>query len=49
MYSEDNPTAVVGKKIVHVGEKVSGATVVGIDKDSVEFEMNGKEWTQKVR
>jgi len=48
LYSEDNPTAVVGKKIVHVGEKVSGATVIGIDKDSVEFEMDGKRWKQEI-
>jgi hypothetical protein len=48
LYSEDNPTAVVGKKIVHVGEKVSGATVIGIDKDSVEFEMDGKRWKQQI-
>ncbi len=49
VYSKNNPSAVIGNQIVHEGEKVLGATVVKINKDSVEFEMNGKRWTQKVR
>ncbi|MHC4482324.1 MAG: hypothetical protein ACYSW4_02120 [Planctomycetota bacterium] len=49
VYSEDNPSAVVGKQIVHEGDEISGATVVKIDKDGVEFEMNGKRWKQKVQ
>jgi len=49
VYSEDNPSAIIGTEIVYEGDKVSGATVVKINKDSVEFEMNGKRWTQKVR
>ena len=49
VHSEDNPTAVISDQIVHEGDKVLGATIVKIDKDSVEFEMNGKSWTQKVQ
>jgi len=49
VYSENNPSAVIGNQIVHEGEKVLGATIVKINKDSVEFEMNGKRWTQKVQ
>lgn len=49
VYSEDNPSAIIGTEIVYEGSKVSGATVVKINKDSVEFEINGKRWTQKVR
>ena len=49
VYSEDNPSAVIGSQIVHEGDEVSGATVVKINKDSVEFEMNDKRWTQKVQ
>jgi len=49
VYSKNNPSAVIGNQIVHEGEKVLGATVVKINKDSVEFEMNGKRWTQKVQ
>jgi hypothetical protein len=50
--SDDDPSASsasIGKEIVHEGEKIFGATVVKINKDSVEFEMNGKRWTQKVQ
>ncbi|HIJ52717.1 MAG TPA: hypothetical protein HPP66_06135 [Planctomycetes bacterium] len=49
VYSEDDPSAIIGTEILHEGEKVSGATIVKINKDSVEFEMNGKRWTEKVR
>jgi hypothetical protein len=48
LYSEEDPSAIIGTEIVHEGGTVSGATVVKINEDSVEFEMNGKTWTQKV-
>jgi len=48
VYSQDKPSAVIGTRIVHEGDKVLGATVVKINVDSVEFEMDGKRWTQKV-
>ncbi len=49
LYTEDSRSAVIGNHIVHEGEEILGVTVVKISKDSVEFEMNGKKWTQKVR
>ena len=49
VYTEDTPHAVVGSQIVREGEKVSGATVVKIDKESVTFEMDGKRWTQTIQ
>jgi hypothetical protein len=49
VYGDDHPLAVVGTQIVREGDVVSGATVVRIDGDSVEFKMNGKRWTQKVQ
>ena len=49
LYSEDEASAVVGGQIVHEGEMIKGATVIRIDRDSVEFEINGKRWTEKVR
>jgi type II secretory pathway component PulC len=49
VYSEDNPSAVIGKQIVHEGDEISGATIVKINEDSVEFEMNGERWKQKVQ
>jgi hypothetical protein len=48
VYSEDDPSAVVGNQIVHEGDEIMGATVVKINNDSVVFKMNDKEWTQKV-
>ncbi len=49
LYTEDSRSAVIGNHIVHEGEEILGVTVVKISRDSVEFEMNGKKWTQKVR
>lgn len=49
VYSEDNPSAVIGTQIVHEGDMVLGATVTKINEDNVEFEMNDKRWTQKVQ
>lgn len=49
VYSEDNPSAVIGTEIVHEGDEVSGAIVVKINRSSVEFEKDGKRWTEKVQ
>jgi len=49
LYSEDNPSAVIGSRIVHEGEKIQNVSVIKINTDSVEFEMNGKRWTQMVQ
>lgn len=48
LYSENNPSAIIGTQIVHQGDKISGVTVVKIDKKSVEFERNGEKWKQGV-
>ena len=48
VYSKDNPSAVIGTQIVHEGEKISGATIIKINEDNIEFEMNGEKWMQKV-
>jgi hypothetical protein len=48
LYSADKPAAVVDTQVVHEGQQVSGATVVNIEKDRVEFEMNGQRWQQTV-
>ncbi len=49
VHSRDNPAAVVGTQIVHVGDVVSGASIVKINQDSVEFKINDKKWVQKVQ
>lgn len=48
VYSERNPSALIGKEIVHEGDTISGAQVVRIRKDSVEFSVNGTTWRQGV-
>lgn len=48
IHSKDRPAAVIGTKIVHEGDTISGAKVLKIYPDSVEFEMNNRKWTQKV-
>jgi hypothetical protein len=49
VYSADKPSAFIGSKIVYVGDKVDGLTIVRIERDRVEFEKNGKRWVQKMR
>ena len=55
LYNEDNPSAIVNNQIVYEGDKISGATIIKINKDSVEFEVKKmwpiKTWrfTKKVR
>jgi len=48
VFSDDRPAAVIGNDIVFEGDTVGGATVLKINEDSVEFQMNDKKWTQKV-
>jgi hypothetical protein len=49
IYSDDNPSAVIGDQIVHQGDKVLDVTVTKINENSVEFEANGKKWMQNVQ
>jgi hypothetical protein len=49
VYSEDRPSAIVDDQIIHQGDKILGVTVVKINKNNIEFEMNGKKWTQEVQ
>ncbi len=49
VYSRDNPAAVVGDQIVHEGDIISGASIIRIHRDNVEFEMNDNKWAQKVQ
>ncbi|MFZ2147645.1 MAG: hypothetical protein WAV28_10540 [Sedimentisphaerales bacterium] len=49
LYSKDNPSAVISNRIVHEGDKIQNVSIIKISTDSVEFEMNGKRWTQMVQ
>jgi hypothetical protein len=48
VYSKDKPSAVVGTHIVYVGDKINDITIVNIERDSVEFEKDGKRWVEKI-
>jgi len=48
-YSEDSPFAIIGSQIVREGEKIFDATIIKINRDSVEFEINGVRKIQKVQ
>jgi len=47
-YSESRAIAFINDQMVSEGGVVDGATVFKICEDTVEFEKNGKRWTQKV-
>ncbi|MGD8787383.1 MAG: hypothetical protein PVJ60_08165, partial [Phycisphaerales bacterium] len=49
LYTEDKSSAAINGQVMYEGEKIRGVTIVKITKESVEFEFNGKRWTQKVR
>jgi hypothetical protein len=49
VYSQNKTSAVVNGRIVHVGDRVGDVTILRINKDSVEFERDGKRWVQKIR
>jgi hypothetical protein len=48
LFSEDRPAAIIGTRLVHEGDQIAGATVVGIDREGVEFERDGQTWRQTV-
>jgi len=48
LYSHDRPAAVIGTRIAHVGDVIAGAKVIRITRDTVEFEKDGRKWTQSV-
>jgi hypothetical protein len=48
VYSKDNPTAVIGTKIAHVGDIIEGARVMEINPDNVVFEKDGETFTKRV-
>jgi hypothetical protein len=49
IYSEDNPSAVIGDQIVHQGDKVLDVIITKINENSVEFEAGNKKWIQNVQ
>ncbi len=48
LYSADQPSAIIGMQIAKVGDEIMGAMVIGITRHAVEFEKDGRKWTQNV-
>jgi len=48
LHSENSPTALVGMKLIHEGDAISGAKVIKIHHDRVEFEKDEFSWTQRI-
>ena len=48
LFSKDDPSAIIGTQIIYIGDEVKGATVIGITRQTVEFEKDGKQWIQNV-
>lgn len=49
VFSKDKTSAIISGSIVSEGQKILGVTVVKINKESVEFEKDGKTWTQPIQ
>ena len=49
LFSANRPSAVIGGRIMHVGDKLGDVTITNITEDSVEFGKDGKTWVQKLR
>jgi hypothetical protein len=49
IYSKDKPSAFINGRIVYVGDKIGGTTIMQINKNSIEFEKDGKKWVKDVR
>jgi hypothetical protein len=49
VYSKDKPSAVIGSTIVYEGDTIYDATIIKINRDSIEFEQDGKRWQQNLR
>lgn len=48
VFSRDKPSAVIGARIVYVGDTINGMTIVKINRDSIEFEKDGERWIKNV-
>ncbi|MHC4259589.1 MAG: thioredoxin family protein [Planctomycetota bacterium] len=48
LYARENPSAIVNGKVVREGEVVGSVRVLKIDKDMVEFERSGTQWSQRM-
>jgi hypothetical protein len=47
-YSNDKSSAIIGNRLVHVGDVVSDAMIIDIGPKNISFQADGRTWTQKV-
>ncbi len=45
----ENPVCIIEGKIICEGETIHGVKVIKIHEDRVEFEKNGRKWTQQIQ
>ena len=48
VYSTNKPSAIISGQVLMEGESIGDIRICKIEKDSVEFEKNGKRWKQQV-
>ena len=48
VYSESRGSTLIDKTVVQTGAVIDGVKVINIHADGVEFEKDGRRWTQKV-
>jgi len=48
-YSSDKSSAIIGNRLVHVGDVVSDAKIIDIGPKNISFQSDGRTWTQKVQ
>ena len=49
LYGTEKSLVIIGTEVCMVGDNIAGATIINIDRKSVEFERNNERWTQKVQ
>jgi len=49
VFSKNKPSAIINNQILSEGQSFNGVKLVKITKETVEFEANGKRWTQPVQ
>jgi len=48
LHNDSEPTVLIGIELLHEGDVISGATVIKIHRDRVDFAKDGISWTQYV-
>jgi hypothetical protein len=49
VYSSKKPSAIIANQVVFEGDSIEGARIIKIERDSVEFEKDGKRWQRQVK